>query len=252
MNGYWYLKKKRDALLASSALFWLPSGMSLDDVLGAYQFKGVSSSSVALSDLSGHGRTLTVTTESGNTPSWSASSGYTFTNAYQGKSGYLDNATLDTLNIKSAVIRFSGVSDSYDRTHLITAGGSSGHAQIMARTAIATSDGISTYAGVGYVSGNNSWDTNSTYVSSGVVGANFGVSSKLYWNGSHRGTTQRTARTEIGDGGHIGHTFGNNHAAVSDLNNAQFGGKVIVCAVFFGVALTDDQHLEVAERMAQI
>lgn len=252
MSAYDYLRQKRDAILSASGVFWLPSGFSLADVLAAYQFKGVASEDDAKMDLSGNGRNLTKHTQSGNTPEWSASYGWKFVAAYQGASGYLDNSALDSLTIKSAVIRFSNVTQDYDRTYLITAGGSTGYAQIMARSAIVTDDGIKTYGGCGYAAGNNKWETFSTYESEGVVGANFGTEDAMYWNGSLRNTTLRTGRTEIGDGGHIGRTFGNSHAAVSDLNNAYHGGKRIQCAVFFGKALSADQHLEVAQRMMGI
>lgn len=264
-GAYDYLRKKRDALLMASGLFWLPSGMSQANVISAYQFKGVSSESDALTDITGHGYNLTKSSQTynGNTysPTWSGSNGFTFAEVYQGLCGYLDNSSLDNQDIKCAVIRFSNLTLD-NRGYLITAGGSAGTAQLMAACTYGDINGIQ-FKGAGFASiwGNASgtpkghWDYSSSVVTSGVLGVNFGGSGALYKDGSLL-TVTRSANANSYFGADVstkqGHTFGNSHADISDLNNARHAGKKIQCAVFFSVALTTTQHKEVAERMAII
>ena len=262
-----YLLQKRDALLSALSLFWLPSGMSSADVLAAYQFKGVSSESVALKDMSGNGRTLTKgsQTYSGTTytPSWSSSDGFTFDAVYGGNSGYLDNSTLDGQNIQCAIVRFSGLSQT-NRGCLVTAGGSSGCAQLMASCTYFT-DTVVNRSGAGYVqtwgvysSGTplGHWRYTTTTMTSGVLGANFGTSDGLYSNGTKvTATDSGSANTYLGSNTSEitqSYTFGNTHASISDLNNAIWAGKKIIAAAFYSRALSASEHKEVAERMAQL
>lgn len=250
MNGFQYLMKKRDAILASCGLFWLPSGMSADNVLAAYQFIGVPSEEEALMDVSGNNRTLTKTSETVNgttyTPTWSSSAGFIFQKAYQGKSGYLDNTSLNGQNILSAVVRYSNLSQD-NRGYLITAGGTSGLAQLMAACTVYKS-GVLNYTGPGYTSGSTAWRYDTTARTSGILGANFGSADGLYFNGTKLTVTAVTGCTAAT--GVTWHTFGNVHANASDLTNADHAGKRIQAAVFFKTALTDDQMLEVYQRMS--
>ena len=257
MDAYTYLMIKRDAMLASSGLFWLPSGVSADNVLAAYQFKGVASESDALKDLSGHGRTLTKASETVNgttyTPTWSASYGFAFSQAYQGKSGYLDNQTLNGLDIKCAVVRFSNLSLG-NRGYLITAGGSSGTAQLMAACTV-YKDEVKDLTGAGYTRYSGTWYYGSTAITSGVVGANFGSTDGLYIDGVKQTVSSLSGCTTV-TSGTTWRTFGNVHANASNLTNANHAGKRIQAAVFFGgdgfTSLTAAQMKEVYERMAQI
>lgn len=81
--------------------WWTLEGTISDSsILGAYNFKGASSASNALTDLSGHGKTMT---NSGC--SWSADNGF-----YVSNSNYLDQSSLRSSgNIKSIVMKISGV-----------------------------------------------------------------------------------------------------------------------------------------------
>ena len=201
-----YLLRKRDAVLASGGLFWLPSGMSYDNVLAAYQFKGVASEADSLADISGHGRTLTKHSQSGNTPTWNSSYGWKFDAVYQGLCGYLNNAALNNQAIVCAVVRYSNLSNQ-DRGWLITAGGSTGLAQLMAKSAVWESSQVKTYDGPGYPSSSGHWQTSSAGTpTAGVIGANFGSADKVYVDGVRRNTTTRSANTDKGD--ESWHTFG--------------------------------------------
>jgi len=249
-----YLIRKRDALLASSGLFWLPSGYSADDVFAAYLFKGVASADVSREDVTGHGYTLTLGSESGNSPSWDASRGWKFSTEYQGQQGYLTNSTLNGRNIKTAVVRYANRANA-NRCWLITAGGSSGLVQLCAATAVWDTDEstVRTYSGPGYPHGEDKWTYCSMGNAAAVVGANFGSSNKLYINGGHMTSYVHTINASTSKGSQQSwRTFGNTHAAISDLNNANHSGKDIICAAFFAVALTDEQHKEVAQRMAAL
>ena len=266
MNAYDYLRKKRDALLMASGQFWLPSGMSQANVLAAYIFKGVASESDALKDITGNGYNLTKSSQTynGNTysPTWSASNSFTFSEVYQGLCGYLNNASLNTQDIKCMVVRFSDLSLD-NRGYLITAGGSAGTAQLMAACTYSDENGIQ-FKGAGFASiwgvanagtPRGHWDYADSVVTSGVLGLNCGSSGALYKDGSLL-TVTRSANANSYFGTDTsakqGYTFGNSHADISDLNNARHAGKKIQCAVFFSVALTTAQHKEVAERMAII
>lgn len=89
--------KRRSGALKTQ--FWMASGISYSDVLAAYQFKGVNTQSEAISDLSGHGRTLSNT---GCT--WSTGNGF-----YVPMNSYLDHSTLRSSgSIKSIVMKISG------------------------------------------------------------------------------------------------------------------------------------------------
>ncbi len=77
-----YLERKRRALTAGANRFFLPEGLTADNVLAAYQFKGVSAESYALQDLSGHGFHLSKGSQTYNnvsrTPTWNIGTGFTF------------------------------------------------------------------------------------------------------------------------------------------------------------------------------
>ena len=266
------LKKK--SMLSGSNVFWLPSGVGRNDVVGAYRFKGVSSEAFALQDLSPRRYNLTKYTQTysgtDHTPTWSSANGFTFDAVYQGLSGYLDNSALDQSDIKSAVVCYSGLSQT-NRGYLITAGGTSGKAFIFAATTAVSYTSISgdqysgitvdNYTGPGYVTSaysSFSWVGTMAYVStaktSGVIGANFDTGGGLYLDGSKVTTTSTEAGKTFCDTGNVakpnqGYTFGNSHTSNSTLANATFAGKVIIAAAFYGVELTDAQHLEVATAM---
>ena len=247
MNAYDYLRKKRDAILAGSDLFWLPSGMSYDNVLAAYQFVGVESENVALEDITGHGRRLTKVKQD-LVPTWNKADGFTFAQRYWDVCGYLDNADLNAQTIRSAVVRFSDVTLD-NRCWLITAGGSDGLAQLCAAATVYT-DHVVNLGGPGYTSGAETWRYGSAPMTEGVLGANFGTADGLYINGAHAAVSSQGSCASAA--GVTWHTFGNVHADMSDLSNAQHAGKCIQAAVFFSVALSADDHAEVARRIMEV
>lgn len=269
-----YLDWKKQALLMGAGQWYLPPTVSAADLLAAYQFKGVASENFAKQDLSGNGRNLTKGSQEYNgtshTPTWSMSSGYTFDAVYQGKSGYLDNAQLDTLDIKAAVVRYSGLTQN-NRGYLINAGGSSGNARLYAATSAAVyssySDGsytgsVSNWGGPGFAS--SAWSSytwvgtikyTTTFKQNCIVGANFSDSQALYLDGSLATTTTSSSGktfTDIGQGDTRGYTFSDQHRTWADLGNDTHAGKTLVAAVFFSKALTADEHAYIAARMANI
>ena len=264
------LKKK--TMLSGSSVFWLPSGVGRNDVVGAYRFKGVSSEAFALQDLSTRRYNLIKykQTYSGtdHIPTWSSANGFAFDAVYGGLSGYLDNPALDQSDIKSAVICFSGVTQN-NRVILISAGGASGKVQIFAATSAQVITSISgdtvvsnyqNFGGPGFVSsayasyttvGKMKYSGN-TQKASGVIGVNFDAN-KMYLDGVEASLNDTTAEfhtyTDIGDAGKQGYTFGNSHSGKPELNNAVFGGKVIIAAAFYSVELTAEQHAEASAMM---
>ena len=266
-----YLEWKRRAFIMSADQFFLPPGLSTDDVLAAYQFKGQASRDDAVMDMSGHGRTLTVGTQGDHTPTWDGSKGFTWDAVYQGASGYLDNAELDLLDIQACVVRYSGLTQGH-RGFLVNAGGSSGRARLYAAATAAVygsaSDGgysnvqVKNYGGPGFVSSAwSSWTWVGTigYTTERkdacVVGANFiSNANKGLWIDGNRADFQYSDSgatfTDVGVGNKQGFTFSDQHRNMSDLNNATHAGKTIIAAVFFGCELTADQHEWVANKLA--
>ena len=274
---YQYLNWKKKAMLMAANTFWLPSGLSIENCIAAYQFKGASSETVARRDLTGNGYTMYVYTETDDAqstgdhaPTWSASSGFTFDAVYRGRSGFLNNNDLNQQNIKAAVVRYSGLTQN-NRGYLLTAGGSAGTAFLYAATTVvyytAYSEGsytaqVQNYGGPGFVTSAYSSPTwvgtvgyTTTSKNSGVVGANFATNKALYIDGVKTTTTSSPSGktfTDVNTGENQGRTFGNSRRSYSDLGNATFAGKSIIAAAFFGVELTDAQHKEVADMMAQM
>ena len=99
-----YLEWKRDAMIGATP--WWNPGIDLNNCIAAYQFKGASSQSVALQDLTGHGHTLVA--PRGIT--WSASKGVTF--GYNSGNQFLTVQSGDTLRtsaqVKAIVVYYSG------------------------------------------------------------------------------------------------------------------------------------------------
>lgn len=250
-----YLEQKRRALTAGANRFFLPEGLTADNVLAAYQFKGVSAESYALQDLSGHGYHLTKGSGTYNghtyTPSWGYSTGFSWSAVYGGNSGWLDNAVLNAQAIRAVIVRYADLTQD-NRACLVTAGGDNGRCQLMAATSVYLNDGgYHNYGGPGFVWYNEHWRSSSTYYQSAVAGANIGTSGQIYINGTGHNTTDREAWTTKGASA-VWRTFGNVVASASDLVNAVFAGKKIICAAFYNVALNAEQHKQVADAMALI
>lgn len=253
MNMHEYLERKR-GWLTGAKRFFTPSGLSSEHILAAYQFKGMSSEAAALLDLSGRNFNLTKASESyqgvSHSPTWGSSTGFTFDAVMYGASGYLDNASLNTQAIRCVVVRYTGLTQD-NRGYLVTAGGDNGRCQVTCATTVANGDTVSNYPGPGFVWYDQHWRSTSTFYAAAVVGANVGTSNQIYINGVGKNNTDRDARTDKSSGGSW-RTFGNMHAPVSNLTNAVHAGKTIICAAFYDVALTADQHAEVASMMLEI
>ena len=255
MNMHEYLERKR-GWLTGAKRFFTPSGLSSEHILAAYQFKGMSSEAAALLDLSGRNFDLTKGSQTYNgqshTPSWSSASGFTFDAVMYGRSGYLDNSSLNGQAIRCVVVRYTDLTQD-NRGWLVTAGGDNGRCQITCATTVSIGGNVSNYPGPGYVWYSGHWRSTSTFYAAAVVGVNVGGGSneKLYINGVGKNHTDREARTDKDDGSSW-RTFGNVHAPESNLNNAVHAGKKIICAAFYDVALTAEQHAEVASMMLEI
>lgn len=269
MNAHSYLLEKKKALERGANRFYLADGITADNVLAAYQFKGVSSEQFALQDLSGHGYHLTKGSgkQGGNTytPTWNIDTGFTFAAVYGGNCGYLDNSSLNSQLIKAVVVRYADMTQN-NRGYLVTAGGSDGYCQLMAACSIWEFDyrdedhddgspgagdvyHVVNKKGVGFVWYNSRWRYTTTFYASAIIGANVGTSGKAYINGTGVNTSEsKSAWTNMSSK----RTFGNSHAPASDLNNAVHAGKKIICASFYNVALTDAQHKQIADAMAVI
>ena len=194
------------ARLVYSSDFWAPIGVAAANCLAAYKFKGAASESAALTDLTGHGYTLSKVasnwryveaTQHYNSPSWS-SSGFSL-----GDWCGLNNTTLKGKDPVSVVARFSGYSGarhySDDYQCAIIFEGNNYH-RLYISTCYATHSFYYPGSGsVGYQFNNantaikcrtaSSTDTNpsaSTVATSGVVGISFNGTSTptLYFNGN--------------------------------------------------------------------
>ena len=110
-----YLEWKKRAFLMSSNIWWLPSGMSRDDVVAVYQFKGAANEATARTDITGKNYTLTNVQatkfhENPIVPTWSENSGFRLnaeawgdTYAFSG----LNNDALNAQSIQCAIIRYT-------------------------------------------------------------------------------------------------------------------------------------------------
>ena len=105
-----YLEWKKRAIIMGSGGWWLPPNFDPADCLAAYQFKGAGSEAASLSDLTGHGYTLTKT-DPQNLMDFDTNEGWIFArNAWKGARA-LDNDSIDkSINgIKSFVMRFKKI-----------------------------------------------------------------------------------------------------------------------------------------------
>ena len=99
-----YLEMKRDAMIGATPWF-LPQGISYDDCIAAYQFKGASSQNASYTDLTGHGHTLSAP----NGVEWDKNTGVKFGNNQFLTNSVPDGASLRVLtNIKSIVVYYYG------------------------------------------------------------------------------------------------------------------------------------------------
>lgn len=237
--------------------WWRPEGVSLANVLAAYQFKGRSSDTEALKDLTGHGYGLGKTSQevwgTTYTPTLNSSYGYYFAEAWYGNCGYLNNTNLNNQNIKCIIIRYSGLSRQ-ERGFLVGACGSHGRAQIYAATGYYNNSehyvNIGTPGFVSSYGGNGSIKYRSGGMNSGVICVNFD-SNQMYINGSLTAeslTTKSGVFTDL----NTKKTFGNTHSGMSDWNNQFHAAKYIQAAAFYSIELSANQQREVYKRITEL
>ena len=311
-----YLEWKKRALLMASSVFWLPPGLPRDAVLGAYQFKGVGSEAVALSDLSGNGRDLTkiqTTLHDGVTyPTWNTATGYYCRSGNNSdgteeqpqiggrKISTLNNDALNRSDIKAAVVCFANMamdwpaaSGTYPYTPsqidfgcLVSAGGSSGYAQLYGCITYYEFSGydgdeqvhqwisretpglISRGAPLG---GAAKWGYSTVSLkgannkASGVVGGNFASETTrgtLFVNGIQTAMEEKSTHcwmigsTSQWNPPAQGYTFGSSHASKTNGGNIASSGcvasKYLIAAAFYNCHLTAEQHQAVANAMMAI
>ena len=273
-----YLLKKKHAITMGSNQWFVPRGLTIDNVLAAYQCVGQVSAEHALRDLGMYGHDLK---NVGNV-AWSSDTGFTFKQCYQSGNQALQSSALNDLDIKCCILRYADITIS-SRCFLMSAGGSKNTARIYGATA-----GWGTWYDSGHhARGNGSLldtnrlgyarnskeiyydkDSQDGFHKSGIVGANFSEDDKLFYNGSwiKSKTTKRKSMVHYEDDGEIKEvectlemslgngkrTFGIAHPNASDLNNAQHAGWRLIAAAFFNVPLTASEHAEVAENMSHL
>ena len=125
MNSY--LKRKKKALLMGSGGWWMPPNFNPDECLAAYQFKGAADASTSLSDLTGHGYTLTKT-DPDNLMDFDPNEGWIWARSAWRSSRALDNSSINKSEngIKSFLLRFKNMNGSGNSTgfHLLYDGSS--------------------------------------------------------------------------------------------------------------------------------
>ena len=274
-----YLLKKKHAITMGSNQWFVPRGLTIDNVLAAYQCVGQVSAEHALRDLGMYGHDLK---NVGNV-AWSSDTGFTFKQCYQSGNQALQSSALNDLDIKCCILRYADITIS-SRCFLMSAGGSKNTARIYG----ATSGWGEWYSNNGHHKRGNGHllvtnrlgyarnskeiyynnDKNGSFHKSGIVGANFSEDKMLFYNGAKLQSATTKTESMVGyedDGEHkeelctlemsLGtgkRTFGNAHPNASDLNNAQHAGWRLIAAAFFNVPLTASEHAEVAENMSHL
>lgn len=231
-----------------SSDWWTPSGVSLTNVIAAYQFKGASSETVSRNDLSGHGKTLTLS----GTGSWSSS-------GYYLNGGYLYNTSMYNLSdVKSIVIRYSGLNTTttfIPLSEMYMPANTSGtkpnlyaHAS-WSRFYNGAWLSTSYNAPAAIVGWSNDmlyyYLANSSLPATGTVGYSGGT---FYSNGSSIGGTYKSENAENLSTIEIGNT--NQNGLVLSSRNGY--GYTVIAAAYFSVALTPAQQSEIYNLMAQI
>lgn len=236
------------ARLFYESSWWTAGGISTANCLAAYQFKGASSETVARTDLTGHGYTLTKY----NSPTWATGTGFTLpTNAY------LQNSSLNGQNIKSIVIRFAGMPTTTGTTYALSLPGGSGNNRFLyvRLRDLGYFNGANIYnADTNYpvlVYAWNQYETSGTtprfrfryYQGSTKLGATgvLGFSgTALYSNGVAQTTTAELTNTE---------STGTPISGTNRFTIGQGAGYSVIAAAFYSVDLTAAQHKAVADAM---
>ena len=242
-----YVGVSGKARLVYSSDFWLPTGVAASNCLAAYRFKGAASESAALTDLTGHGYTLTK-----NGPSWSSSTGF-WIDPSIGSGSYqynvtLYNNTLCTKNIQTVIFRYGNFNT--EMMHPVCeAYGSNGFVRI--RFGLSRSDGepwpgTSSRDTKGYPvapapNGAALWGK-SRITASGVFGLN--IKTAMYLNGN--AITVQTCAISGTDTDDYPFTSGSNPYMIWLPRGNDYR---YYAWSFYDVALTAAQHKEVCDAM---
>ena len=103
------LERKRRALIMGSGGWWLPPNFVPDDCICAYQFKGAGDESTALSDLTGHGYTLSKSYAVPGNTVWNNNTGFYLggaDGAHWRPAHALDNSSVPKTQIRSVVVKY--------------------------------------------------------------------------------------------------------------------------------------------------
>jgi len=236
--------RKTEKLLAGiyqvkQAPWWLPSGVSESDVLAAYQFKNAVSETYSFYNLVNSSTYLLSKNDAGVT--WTIDKGE-FIPATWGaglvgfNQGYV-----------SCAIRFSDV-DVNANTEIGLTSPIDGY-YLFAKTAIGNNPGTF-YKTPGFSNAtgdNQSASRSNETMANGVLGYTRSLG-KLYQNGQLKSLTAYTwSGAAYEDLVSIGQASRN-----ANYNYRALGSVYIQAAVFYNVALSDAQHLELAEKMNAI
>lgn len=234
--------------------FWTAGGISTANCLAAYQFKGASSETVARTDLTGHGHTLTKwsSTSGKLAPSWSKANGFYIgaTASDYGINPTLYNTTLNGKAIKSIVIRYDGFSaSSLDGHSIVLAPGSDGYAGLWIDGGPRSSNWPGTSSGRTnnpVIRKNTStilW-ASTTAAASGTIGMT--AKSAIYKNGTAMTLTEVTENTSTG---YFPITAPGDRYTIWLPRLANFK---VYAAAFYSVNLTAAQHKAVSNAMLKL
>ena len=248
-----YLELKRNALLVDS--IWHV------EAIAAYQFKGASARSKALSDLTGHGYNLksSVASKKWKKATWSTANGFGFP-----ATSYLENVDLNArTDIKTIIIRYSNVAiptmlsmTSVNVTNPIIFLGvspldtygfdSSNHILVVKSKTIKIGGYKPSGSEDKMIESYQQWTLNyleskSAVQASGVVA--YTTDGKIYFNGALQQTTSDTATVNT-------KYFGTQAATLIGTNTAQTG--YIQAAAFYTKVLDASTITNFSEQMAAI
>lgn len=215
----------------SPRAWWLPSGITEDQVLAAYQFVGRASEAEALINV--NNGTEYALTKSGATVVWNQSTGLYFT----GTGDVLTNSALTDQwqDLLSAAFGYSGATDAG-----ISGGiGWRNYRQLQIRALGYNSTNINAHT-ISRPSTISSPQKAGTFYTEGILGGNWDSTPILYHNGEVIATT--ASSTNIGD---------------MNVSNARVLGqyastsKAFYCTAiaFYKTLLTSEQHLELANNI---
>lgn len=237
------------ARLFFSAEWFIPTGLNISNVICAYQFKGVQSEAESLTDLTGHGHNLYKV----NNPQWDANRGFYFpeSRVYYGDQNWLNQlqtASTDPYSYYTCVIRAGNLLPIPNKR---IREASLSYADVYRRFLGYRKFDESGNSGLDHGTVLGRYMTNQPCPNSGVFastvyqvdtrinGVNYAV------NNTSANTTHNSKYCLLGQG----ETWGGNGNFHGEI---WFKDVTIQAAVFYNVALTDAQHLEMVQRMNEL